>query len=129
MGTKISELTAVTALDGSEYVEVAQSGTSKKATTAELGANLVASINGATGAIDFARGISACSRAGAGDYTVTLSAAHPLGEAFPLVTPQTNTARMVTAEVSSTTQIRVRTFNDAGVATDSSFVILIVFRV
>lgn len=76
MSTKISELTAATALAGTESVPVVQAGSTVRATASAIAASAPFVVfDGATGTIVASRGVTGVSRGSAGRYTVTLSSA------------------------------------------------------
>lgn len=134
MGTKISALTDAGALTGAELLEVSQTSGgaygSRKITAAQLGggpcANVDASGGGATPGMAGNRGIASVVRSSAGVWVVTTSEAFTFGSANMIVCVLGNTARMISSEQNTTTTWTVRAWNDAGVATDADFFVLIV---
>lgn len=134
MGTKISALTDAGALTGAELLEVSQTSGgaygSRKITAAQLGggpcANVDASGGGATPSMAGNRGIASVVRSSAGVWVVTTSEAFTVGSANMIVCVLGNTARMISSEQNTTTTWTVRAWNDAGVATDADFFVLIV---
>lgn len=85
----------------------------------------IAAATGAPNAGTRSRGIASGVRNGAGDWTITMSAAVDVNRINVQVTPAGSTAVEVAAEVASSTTIRVRAVNNAAAATDVDFFIAV----
>lgn len=123
LGTKISELTAATSLDGTELVPVVQGGVSKQATVSLFIGGPACIVDGGVSPAylagsGFTGGIT---HNGTGDVTLTLAAEYAIGTLVPVVCTMAASASIATVEIASTTTLRVRTFDHAGVAADVDF--------